>query len=129
MYATLTVVVLISPTNFYRSKFFKATLCTSRSIVVLSTGEDCVRSCTGVEDGDHQNCRECDIYVKCAGGKLTEASCGNGQTWDSTVNTCKTNPAGVCKLELVDPPNGGGDDNACTVTGASILMSLGGSFC
>ena len=88
---------------------------------MLSTGDDCVRSCEDVNDGDYQNCRRCSIYTVCLGGELTEGFCPEGQGWDNTADSCKEDPAGDCELKKVEA----GSAIATAPGVLAILLGLG----
>ncbi|KAI0223860.1 hypothetical protein LSAT2_025040 [Lamellibrachia satsuma] len=50
-------------------------------------GSRCVRSC--VQDGNHQSCHGCNMYVTCNGGiKYDKRPCAANLVWDDNVKTC-----------------------------------------
>ena len=71
---------------------------------MLSTGEACVRSCSGLEDGHYQNCRRCSIYVDCTNEHLEEAVCdGDDEEWHEAEKMCKSGSSGTCEMKVVAP--------------------------
>ena len=50
-------------------------------------GSRCVRSC--VQDGNHQSCYGCNMYVTCNGGiKYDKRPCAATLVWDDNVKSC-----------------------------------------
>ena len=68
---------------------------------MLTTGDDCVRSCQDKEDGNYQNCRRCGIFVTCTDGELEEDFCEEGEEWHEADKMCKSGNSGTCELQIV----------------------------
>ena len=80
---------------------------TNNLILVLTTGDACVRDCQDEEDGLYQNCRRCGIFVNCTDGELREDFCEEYEEWHEADKMCKNGSSGTCELLVVALSEGG----------------------
>ena len=57
-------------------------------ILALSTGDDCLNSCSGKKDGLYQSCATCTKYINCTESVLTEVACTTDMEWDNKEQKC-----------------------------------------
>jgi hypothetical protein len=57
-----------------------------------TTGERCIRSCSGLKDGDYQSCHNCDVYASCTNGTMRDdRPCAPAKprlNWDDISKRC-----------------------------------------
>ena len=70
------------------------------SLVIYTTGPDCIRSCKGEKKGLYQSCDTCKFYYKCgARGKEEILECTGRTKWNDAKKQC-TKASSCKKVEV-----------------------------
>ncbi|XP_046560769.1 proprotein convertase subtilisin/kexin type 5-like isoform X2 [Haliotis rubra] len=49
----------------------------------------CITNCTGMNDGDYQSCKGCNVYTICSNGNTFVMPCSAKTVWDDAVKRCQ----------------------------------------
>ena len=55
----------------------------------MSTGEDCITSCSGLESGFYQSCDSCSTFLQCYRGHMFSLACPASLKWDNKEKLCE----------------------------------------
>jgi len=91
---------------------------------------ECITSCQGWSDGDHQSCLGCNYYATCAHGALFIRQCSAGTVWDDAIKNCNYGSE-YCDNLGRDPctPNPCQNDGSCSGGVCTCLAGYLGDKC